>query len=458
MCKVLETIFPARSAVAEGANWDVTVLVAVVDGLPPKRYEDMEQITEGFAFLPCDHRTTLPELWQHDDHNATDNQSIHSRSSITFRIRSDSSIEGRLDIGVPLANTIFRNGRTSTLIASSWRRTGAMGAFEEIHQLEKISATIYPAPSNSILPLGLEIPLIPLTPPRRVVSGLGNILRQVSNAEGNIVSASQELEASVDSYLQTRSLDKQTVTVWALIIPDSIFLDRTREDILAADPKQIRASWTHMLEFSMRSYVGDLLQQGRGATLHRVCMYTFSIQVFSIQVEQHELKEIVSGGGGWGLKQGLLSLDPETTLLNSTETSHNFDSSDSVDNNQIQALGNIAKPGFWVQFLISHSITPATPLETVDLDTLTPGSKSTISLSFGCTASTVDDIPQSSADPSAPSKEDDIQPVVSGYYGHFGAMSEAGIFIRIVENGVVTGSKIDVPNSEFRLAVTSREE
>lgn len=456
MCKILEAIFATRPGAARAPNSDVTALAAVVDGLPPGKHGQVELITEGFAFLPCDHRIVLPELWQRDDNDPACNQWIHPRPSIIFKICRNSGIERGLEIGVPLANTLFRNGRTSTLFASKWNRTDATDTFERIQQVEKKSATIYPASSNPIVPLHLEIPLVPLTPPRRVVSGLGNIIRQVANAEGNVVSASQELEASVNSYLETKSLNKQTVTVWALIIPDSIIMDRTSEGIPAADPKQIRASWTDTPDSSMRSYVGNWLRQGRGATLHRVCMYTFFLRDY--QVAYHELKGTVSGGGGWGLKQGLLSLDPETTLLNSADTSHDFDLSDSVDNDQIQALGNIAKPGSWVQFLISYNLMSSRPIGTVDVGTVEPGFESASNLSFGCIASTVDDMPQPSSDPSVPSNDNNHRYSVSGFYGHFGAMSEGGIFIRATENGVVTSSKIDVPNSEFRLAVINRKE
>lgn len=175
------------------------------------------------------------------------------------------------------------------------------------------------------------------------------------------------------------------------------------------------------------------------------------------QVEYHKLKEIVSGGGGWGLKHGLISLDPETRL-DREDTSHDFDSIDSVDNDQIQALGNIAKPGSWVQFLISHNLMPIRPIGIVDLGTVEPGFKSTSNLSFGCIASTVDNMPQLSSDPSVPTADNDLRHTVSGYDGKFGAMSEAGIFIRADENGAVTSSKIDVPNSEFCLAAINREE
>jgi hypothetical protein len=167
--------------------------------------------------------------------------------------------------------------------------------------------------------------------------------------------------------------------------------------------------------------------------------------------------ETVSGGGGWGLKQGLLSLDPDTTLLKSADDRYNFNTSHSADNEHVQALGNIAKPGSWVQFLISHQPSPKRPVDTVDSSNVKPGFEFINCLSFGCIPSTVDDMPKSSSDPSMLSDEKDLLPSVYGFEGHFGAMSEAGIFIRAIENGVVTSSKIDVPYSNFWWGMIDRE-
>lgn len=159
--------------------------------------------------------------------------------------------------------------------------------------------------------------------------------------------------------------------------------------------------------------------------------------------------ETVSGGGGWGLKQGLLSLDPDTTLLESEGARYDSDPCDYVDNGHIQALGNIAKPGSWVQFLISHQPNPKICRDTVDLSTTMPGPGYINCISFGCMPSSVDDIPQQSSDTSTPIDEKNIQLVVNGSEGLFGALSEAGIFVRTIQNGVETSSKIDVPYSNF---------
>jgi hypothetical protein len=168
--------------------------------------------------------------------------------------------------------------------------------------------------------------------------------------------------------------------------------------------------------------------------------------------------EIVSGGGGWGLKQGLLSLDPDTTLQRSADARYDFDSNDSGDNEHVRALGNIAKPGSWVQFLISHQLTPKNDIGNMEVNNATPDSAYINYLSFGCIPSTVDDMPHSSSSPSVPNDKKDFQPSVDGFDGHFGAMSEAGIFTRAIDNGVATSSKIDVPYSNFRWGMIGREE
>lgn len=460
MSKVLEKIFIDGCGTTNNLSSDVTVLVAAVDGLPPRNQKTMGnglQVTEGFAFLSCDQELVLPRIWEQDNLNDLADEGYSQRPSIVFRMSSGSSLKGVLDIGVPLANTMFRNGRTSTLLASSWHRNNASGQFEKVKQVERKSMIIYPASANSMIPLRLEIPLVPLTPFRRVVSGLGNILRQVTDAHGKVVSASQELEASVDTYLDARKLQKQAVAVWALITPNSEMVDKKNEDILATDQDRIRASWTNTAEQGLLPYVGSWIKQGRGGTLHRVCKYKPSYDIKACQLKCHILIETVSGGGGWGLKQGLLSLDPDTTLLKSTDARHDFDSDDPGDNEHVQALGKIAKPGSWVQFLVSHHSTSETHIATVGLNNSNLDSEFINCLSFGCIPSTVDDTSQSLSDPSISSDEKDFHRSVDGLEGHFGAMSEGGIFICANEKDAVTSSKIDVPYSIFQWGLIKRE-
>ena len=154
----------------------------------------------------------------------------------------------------------------------------------------------------------------------------------------------------------------------------------------------------------------------------------------------------MSGGGGWGAKQGLLSLDPKTTYNSSEEIGFDF-SGGSWEKQQASALGSIAEPGALIQFFASESSkTPATipyagPYSNPDL-------KTTV---FGTIPSTIDNIPQLPAE----SKEAKGRSFVRR--GHFGCATESGIFLRHVplqepQDGIDTRSslattKIDLPYS-----------
>jgi hypothetical protein len=269
--KILELIFASSNAEST-PGLEVTALLAAVDGLPVDSRRTVRskfETREGFAIFPCNHKLNLPGVWQGDKVNAQDQ---HGRPSIIFSIPSRSTDEGVLEIGLPLANTMFRNGRISTMLVSRWRKSEATGLFEKIEQIEKHSALVRPAPAPAVIALDWDIPLVPLTPPRQVASGLGNIVRQVMDAEGRVVPASQELEVSVDAYLEARKVHKQTVTVWALVVPDSMMKNTGGERGLETDPETIKASWRDDLRPNIWHNVGSCLRYGQGASLHRVCM------------------------------------------------------------------------------------------------------------------------------------------------------------------------------------------
>jgi hypothetical protein len=58
---------------------------------------------------------------------------------------------------------------------------------------------------------------------------------------------------------------------------------------------------------------------------------------------------VVSGGGGWGLKQGLLSLDPQTKYA--TEEAEDVESFIRSFNGEEKGGATVA-PGSWVQFMV----------------------------------------------------------------------------------------------------------
>jgi hypothetical protein len=105
---------------------------------------------------------------------------------------------------------------------------------------------------------------------------MGNILRQLSNTTPsstadprNTIPASSELEKELPKYVKERGIPHQRVAVWALVEPLNSLLSETQHG---------------------RSNIEQSIVNG--SRIHRV----------------------VSGGGGWGKKQGLLSLDPEISF------------------------------------------------------------------------------------------------------------------------------------------------
>ena len=173
-------------------------------------------------------------------------------------------------VGLRLANTVFINGKESTLMGMRWIYNDDVGAYtiSKSVNLTSCSITSISAATNP----SLTLPLDPVGERRRVITGMGNILRQVSKSTDPTsvepMPASTELETALPRYIKEHNIVDQRVSVWALIEkPDLVIADR---------------------EFtSTQDRVTQSLH--KGGKLHRV----------------------MSGGGGWGKKQGLLSLDPE---------------------------------------------------------------------------------------------------------------------------------------------------
>jgi hypothetical protein len=124
----------------------------------------------------------------------------------------------------------------------------------------------------------------------------------------------------------------------------------------------------------------------------------------------------VSGGGGWDAKQGLLSLDPQTTYNTINKARFDF-SNASLEEQQSYALGNIAQEGASIQFFVAkENIKHTKDLVVHDRRFV----KKTFVL--GGVPSTVDDVPEPKQE--HPKKNLFFLP------GHFGVVSESGIYFR----------------------------
>jgi hypothetical protein len=148
----------------------------------------------------------------------------------------------------------------------------------------------------------------------------------------------------------------------------------------------------------------------------------------------------VSGGGGWGIKQGLLSLDPEMKYVGIEDTRFDF-SDESLENQQASALGRLAKEGDYIQFFTSER-------GNVSRQALNPQvrrhSQTDNSTVLGAVPSTVD---------SVPSLGDGAQQIIKRKgpvinEGHFGCVSESGMFLHREDPELGNwDTKVDMPYS-----------
>lgn len=372
----------------------VSVLAAAVDSLPGSS-EPGARVEEGYSWLVTDHDLPikLPPVKE-------------ITKSITFSLPSTKIV-------VPLANTVFQNGAKTTLlhipitekevpvqieaatglsekdalefahaqqdIKEAWdemgelmkligQRTGVVAVKE--HEIGSIEVTISPQLVADDVPK-THIPLKLLTSPRRIAAGMGNILKQLDSETGAAEGASRELEKVVPEYVETlpdtySRLDK--VQVFARLTPHS---PTAHEDLFLTP----------------------------GVRIHRV----------------------LSGGGGWGSKAGLLSLDPQggTDVGGFAE---NF------ENSLFNAAGypgeahrpqtGIVTPGQYVQFFVA---------ETPNKD-----SGEVSGVRFGAVPKVEDIISDAVEKPA--------EKIVNGL---FGGMAEQGVW--------VGGRLMDIPYSEVEM-------
>ncbi|KAF2709947.1 hypothetical protein K504DRAFT_466396 [Pleomassaria siparia CBS 279.74] len=433
---------------------DVHVLCAVVDKLPtPQPVGTTEDAVlrriqntltrdlghEGLAYatLRFADSLLLP-------HVATDEAG--SISFLTSKAPNDNDAYTET-LRLPLANTVFQTGSPHTMIMTKWHR-GKTGSLV-LHSKQNIThhgIVLFQKDSHVQSISALTIPLIPLCYPRLVMASMGNILRQIAGPQNEAVPASQNLERLVPKYLESRGESSQTLPVWALVIPKKalnsanlstrkllrLVREENRTDGSSSSFDSFKALWR-----SDPSKFNNLVMKSieKGSRLHRV----------------------LSGGGGWGKKAGLLSLDP---AISSTETESSISQkfSEELDGpgDLSSALHPVVHPEDSIQFFVSPSV------QQVDGDI--PGSTSSKlreltemsapwKFEFGTIPSTIDALQSNSWQ-----HNDSPASQVFVFPHSFGALAEGGMALRrniglaatsLDSVSVVGGTKIDVPFSRF---------
>ena len=426
------------------------VLAAVVDRVTHSRPKFPEPFKflkvakrdgdEGISVCILESETGAPDLWARarKQPGAKETMSIQQRSTISFLLQPrPEMLEARVNeippqpvtsrlIQLPVANTLFHNGKTSTILAQRWVVTSAQGSRSELRLTEEMSlpqqllyiASLFDSRSQPAQYL-LSVPLKQITPPRIVGAAMGNIVRTIHIGENsnNSVPASTELETAVARVSRASRPQGGIVGIWALVTP--------RENR------------------NFQPYV-------RPARLHQHAIDFGS-----------RLHKVLSGGGGWGNKQGLLALDPDTEYSKDIEAlREEFGDGEDLEAEKLEALGQVVKPGdvvsFWghfSRFTEKRSFPCIQPPRSWKMT-------SPPSVAFGTVPSTMDLVPSSDAR----SANDTAASSYTLIMNHFGMFSELGLSMKVStigprdRNGLgtepvgsVVQTKLDIPYSRISI-------
>ncbi|KAI7283334.1 hypothetical protein KC345_g2974 [Hortaea werneckii] len=417
-------------------SWPLDVVTAVVDRIPSKK--DLKGGHEGLAYMlqhnaePLDTAAQIPL-----------SPSAQKPGSISFELPATTERPQDYTVQLPLAHTVFFSGMVSTFVHSRYTLDNGTPVMQSQRNLERETLSVpLTAQYNKY---HQNVPLIPLTPFRTVRHHMGNIIRTLSPPTGPGVpdeevppeqAASTELEAAVTGYFEARNIQPEPVNVWAVIVPNA-FAKISRKD--------------HKAQRSMRRLTkGAITRFWKGEDLFKsINPYLMN----TMRINGARLVKVLSGGGGWGKKAGLLSLDPDSMYSNRELRSDdgwkfNFEdeSEDAAEKQQKEALGEIVKEGEHIMFMLGPADMGGASYQHAEAKRVVD--QADRAALFGVIPSSIDSIP-------AEQKDSDSVHAVSLEQNFFGALSEGGMAVTIKQSGMPDlQSKVDVPYSHIRLTET----
>ena len=249
---------------------ELSVLSAAVDGIPRLDSAGSYSSSDGLAILHGSLEGVLPGLWT-DAASQVGGETNSAQPALEFRIASLVGDSRPLQVTVPVANTVFNNGRPHTMFASRWRVT--KGSVPELLHVVARARQVIVADSASTDSSTVIAPLVPLTEARKIVAGLGNILRQVE-IDLRPAPASKELEDIIPKLLKVRSgrHGGQTVGpmgVWALIYPEHVASAQGLPRALELSGSDRSHEWARAQEVS--KLMPGLLASG--CHIRKICEY-----------------------------------------------------------------------------------------------------------------------------------------------------------------------------------------
>ena len=390
------------------------MLAAVVDQIPITPRSDLQRLgsnsrtgehgSEGISMAIVESNKAVPDLWSTPAQEAKswDKQSPDQRYSLSIVLKPHDSLLEHGTTGekltpylvhrlqLPLASTLFQTGETSTLFAECWKATYNRNGFREWARERRVllehQELHLPGPSPQHVTQIELYGLKALTPPRVVAESMGNIIRklEVGNNTGGTATASQELEGQIVARKRLNDTSAYHPEIWAQVIPREIWQSHPRK----------------LLSYS------EGIEQG------------------------HRLHRVLSGGGGWGNKQGLISLDANSSFFPaSNDVSLDLGDELDYDREQRQALGEVVRPGDVVSFLRFKK--PYKPLrasfERFDRDDSPLNIHARLQFLFGCTIPMGDE----SVNLPALSEKPRVQPRYIMVHNVFGALSVTGASVSV---------------------------
>lgn len=300
----------------EGVSFHL--LAAVVDGLCAR--SPSRELQEGLSIHVGLLDKLLPGLWDNEGREDARDSLSHSDAdpdvpaSLSVLLpKKMTAEEARVTVTLPLANTLFSNGRRSTLLASEWRLATGFSRthVDMVRSAEKHTQVIDIPSSVTYDQVDMTAPLVPITHPRKILEGLGNIIAKVE-VDGEPYPASMELQTNIPRLIEARRALPHSrpvsgaIGVWAMIYPKHMF--PPREDI-ARFYYSIKGRYLGTalgkLAFDMSTDVERLawesetvLRQAffKGARLHKICKSIY-----------HHQQDRLEPGRCGTLKKGVLA-------------------------------------------------------------------------------------------------------------------------------------------------------
>lgn len=271
------------------------------------------RVDEGISILRSHRDILLPKLW--DSVAPKERQDVDLVSALTFALPESETL-AQSSVTMPLARTLFQNGRPSTLIASSFDLSGPSPKLVQTAESHTHTVNL---PSRSF---DYWAPLLPLTPAREVTQSFGNIVRGIQ-VDGESLPASTELEDAIINKLADVDLGLQQgepVSVFAVVTPpvsESVSSKKAPEPALDFEKgTSIRDDAVVDQIHDTAEYVQQVLESG--GKLFKVCKY------YSLGFLNHvsiETNKIYSERRRWmGSQEGPpLPRPPNVALLTARE-------------------------------------------------------------------------------------------------------------------------------------------